>query len=394
MMAPVDGSGSWPACRQTVLKRARGVSFTIPMSRYHVLIAPKPTHACSDGHHALHAAAAGADRGRSRRDHGAVAARCRAAPIVVGVGDQAVRRRRSRRWPAAVPAVLSRHRHRAPACGRSRSGLISSSGCIVAGQAAAAVARPPQADPRLRLHRLRAGAAAGRRSSRCCAGSRCSTTSARIWCRAGCARSPIRRDSSRRATALEMQRAGGRDAASILPRRQTTAGGAVSRMRRRCRPAPPSMPQLQAAAPRPTPRSDSDFDVRFDRKRRSVVAPSTAGARSRRGSTAPGSPECSAYYPPRADDSTDAEDTHLLVRGVVVSGCAAGGLRRWSSICSSTTAIRQQLRASTGVELKTGGGRSGSRQAAADAPGSSPAMTRRRRRPVERHRASSAASAA
>jgi hypothetical protein len=28
MMAPVVGSGSWPACRQMVLKRARGVSFT------------------------------------------------------------------------------------------------------------------------------------------------------------------------------------------------------------------------------------------------------------------------------------------------------------------------------------------------------------------------------
>jgi hypothetical protein len=29
MIAPVDGSGSWPAWRHTVLKRARDVSFTI-----------------------------------------------------------------------------------------------------------------------------------------------------------------------------------------------------------------------------------------------------------------------------------------------------------------------------------------------------------------------------
>jgi hypothetical protein len=29
-IAPVDGSGSWPAWRHTVLNRARGGSFTIP----------------------------------------------------------------------------------------------------------------------------------------------------------------------------------------------------------------------------------------------------------------------------------------------------------------------------------------------------------------------------
>jgi hypothetical protein len=29
MMAPVDGSGSWPAWMQTVLKRARSLSFTV-----------------------------------------------------------------------------------------------------------------------------------------------------------------------------------------------------------------------------------------------------------------------------------------------------------------------------------------------------------------------------
>jgi len=31
VIAPVDGSGSWPACRQMVLKRARDVSFTIQL---------------------------------------------------------------------------------------------------------------------------------------------------------------------------------------------------------------------------------------------------------------------------------------------------------------------------------------------------------------------------
>jgi hypothetical protein len=35
MMAPVAGSGCWPACRQMVLNRAFGVSFTIPV-RYSV----------------------------------------------------------------------------------------------------------------------------------------------------------------------------------------------------------------------------------------------------------------------------------------------------------------------------------------------------------------------
>ena len=34
-MAPVEGSGSWPACTHTVLNRAFEVSFTIPV-RYSV----------------------------------------------------------------------------------------------------------------------------------------------------------------------------------------------------------------------------------------------------------------------------------------------------------------------------------------------------------------------
>src|SRR6476646_4922294 len=34
MMAPVDGSGSWPSCRHRVLNLALGVSFTIRVSRW------------------------------------------------------------------------------------------------------------------------------------------------------------------------------------------------------------------------------------------------------------------------------------------------------------------------------------------------------------------------
>ena len=41
MMAPVDGSGSWPACRQTVENRAFGGSFTTS-STLHGLISPSP----------------------------------------------------------------------------------------------------------------------------------------------------------------------------------------------------------------------------------------------------------------------------------------------------------------------------------------------------------------
>src|SRR5947207_1017833 len=42
MIAPVDGSGSWPACRQTVLKRARAVSFIEFPRTVHALISRSP----------------------------------------------------------------------------------------------------------------------------------------------------------------------------------------------------------------------------------------------------------------------------------------------------------------------------------------------------------------
>jgi len=89
---------------------------------------------------------------------------------------------------------------------------------------------PPQADPLVRVHRLRPGAAAGR-VPRCCAGSCCSIASAPTWCRAGCERSAKQARLSfwRRAPRVEIQRAGGRDVPRILALRQANAAAGVSR---------------------------------------------------------------------------------------------------------------------------------------------------------------------
>ena len=119
-----------------------------------------------------------------------------------------------------------------------------------AGEAAPALARAPQADPLVHLHRLLPGLAHRRRSS-CCAGSCCSTTSARTSCRAICAALADQARFLAQSTALEIQRAGGRDVAGILERRQANATRRVGR-RVDCRRA--GRPRVRRRAPARRPR--------------------------------------------------------------------------------------------------------------------------------------------
>ena len=107
-------------------------------------------------------------------------ARCPGRAIVVGVAVKllvfAVRLARRQR-----AGVRRRRRYRRRPRDRRRRRVLSRP-AVSARQAPSAVARAPQADPLVHLHRLRARRSSSSRSScwaRCC----CSSTSARTWCR-------------------------------------------------------------------------------------------------------------------------------------------------------------------------------------------------------------------
>ena len=328
-----------------MLKRACVVSFTMPVTIHAANIAKSTSMAdmriaaatlpaaSRDGvRGALFAhAARPRDRRRRRRSSSscccsAVAARRRAAVR---------RRRRHRRRPRA-------RRRRAPTF------VVQ---LFVLAQAAAAVARAPQADPVVRLHRLRAGAA-DRRVLPAVRASCCSTTSARTWCRPGCARSSDQARFLAQSAALEIQRGGGRDVAEHprtrgrrAPRRElpgvSLAVVPVDRRLRRCSAGAASAGDAAGAA------VDRAGPVGARRRRR---------RRCRRGSTATASPACWRIRVPRDRDGRG--------RGRRASSCA-----RWRFPTRRRPALRRRRRPA---------GRRRDRAAAA---------TRDRRRDRERRRA-------
>ena len=324
MIAPVDGSGSWPACRQIVLNRACVVSFTIPL-RYMLLISrsprPWPTADASADRRpptrraarAVRHAARARDRRRRRR---------------------AARRLRRRSALGAVAGVRRASSTRSRRSGASRSAPPTSS-CrlIVAGEAPPAVARPPQADPLVHLHRLHSGDP-DRRVLPARAASCCSTTSARTWCRAelrGAGRSGAVRRAEHRA----------RDPARGRPRRRrhprTPAGKRDGRVRRRVagrRAGRPSVRRRSATA--------GDRGASCD-----VVDRRPVGARRRRRRRFPTWIDCGGFdrrarraRRPIAGDADEVTDATSLVRAVGVSRRAATRLRRRSSTCRWTTRSR------------------------------------------------------
>ena len=240
-------------------------------------------------------------------------------------------------------------------------------------EAPPAVARPPQADPLLHLHRLRAGAP-HRRVLRCCAASCCSSTSARTSCRAGCARSASRRGSSRRARRSRSSAPADATSRGILARRQANAAARVSRASRwRVVPVdrPCAAPRSGAAAPR------GRRGVRLSTCR-AVGARRCRRRRCRAGSAATGfSRRCSALLAPVARTvGVDGTDTHCSCARVAFPDAPRPGYAVVVDLLV-TDAIRQQLRSETGVELKSVDGvarRDGRRREAARR--AAPAATR------------------
>ena len=175
--------------------------------------------------------------------HDRSSARCRAA-----------RSSSASRSSSSCPRRAARRRHRAGVCQRHRHGRrpgdrgrrrVLSRPAVSSRQAPPAVARAPQADPLLHLHRLRAGDPHRRvlpALRRCC----CSSTSARTWCRAESARSSDRaRLVGARAPRSRFSATGGRDVARIARRGRRACSaefpGVVDRRR-------PGRPAVRVAA--------------------------------------------------------------------------------------------------------------------------------------------------
>ena len=214
MMAPVDGSGSWPACRQIVLKRAFGVSFTIrydtcfniakstPMARSR---SQRPLPAAPDRQTGLRHALLHTLPGRAivvglaiKLAVLALGAALGGVPAFFGVVDT-----------VAALAVA----------GGAAYFLVPA---VRAGEAPAAVARAAQADPLLHLHRVRAGDPLIVVFFLLCGFLLFYNFSSYL------VQSRLRAlsDEARflaQSTALEIQRAGGRDVAAIVAARQANA---------------------------------------------------------------------------------------------------------------------------------------------------------------------------
>jgi sigma-B regulation protein RsbU (phosphoserine phosphatase) len=155
-------------------------------------------------------------------------------------------------------------------------------------------------------------------------------------------------------TALEIQRAGGRDMASVLARRQANAGSqypdmsiAVVPVDQVCGSAdkPQSDPRNPQSAAIHNPKSDI---------RNQISGPWTHLDPPR---DLPAWIDCSGFsgvlaYSHRRVVAGDDEDTHLLVRGVAFPDSPRPGYAVVVDLLVND-AIRQQLRKDTGVELKT-----------------------------------------
>jgi sigma-B regulation protein RsbU (phosphoserine phosphatase) len=141
--------------------------------------------------------------------------------------------------------------------------------------------------------------------------------------------------------ALEIQRAGGRDSASIIARRQVNASGqypemsiAVVPINRDCAspgPAPPP-PDVKPQTSGPWTHLDPPRDI-------------------------PGWIDCAGFagvlaYSHRQAATSDDSDTHLLVRGVAFPDAPRAGYAVVVDLLVND-AIREQLRKETGVELKS-----------------------------------------
>ena len=164
-------------------------------------------------------------------------------------------------------------------------------------------------------------------------------------------------------TALEIQRAGGRDVASIIARRQANAGSqypdvsiAVVPVDRVC--GWPRTPRRIASNRSPTDRADPRSGRHAIRSRirvadrRALDAPRSAASAARLDRL------CRVL--PASSRTRTAGRVAGDGRRIRICSCAAsrslirrGPATRSSSICSSTTPFRQQLRQDTGVELKT-----------------------------------------
>ena len=149
-------------------------------------------------------------------------------------------------------------------------------------------------------------------------------------------------------TALEIQRAGGRDVAGIIARRQANAAERVSRTSR--------SPSCRSTA-RATNRRSSNSGKAAAGLSGQSAATSGRGRTSTPPRAVPAWIDCAGLLrragllAPAAVGGDDA-DTHLLVRGGRVSRFAATRLRGRRRPARSTIAIRQQLRRETGVELQ------------------------------------------
>ena len=147
-------------------------------------------------------------------------------------------------------------------------------------------------------------------------------------------------------TALEIQRAGGRDVAGILARRQATAAAEypdvsieVLPVARVCgeTPAAPSAAVVQT----------SDFRLQISGPWAHVDPPKTVPAWI----NCPGFAGVLAYSHHRTAGGP-ADDTHLLVRGVAFPDAPRSGYAVVVDLLV-TDAIRAQLRSETGVEIKS-----------------------------------------
>ena len=341
MIAPVDGSGSWPACRQMVLNRASRCELHDPATITSANIA-KSTYACPD-HAALPRSACqaigdGVARARARcpAARSSSAWRVKLAVSLVGL---AARRRAARssasstRWPAS----------RSPS---ARVYFLFR--LFVARQAPPALARPPQADPLVHLHRLRPGDAASSRSS-CCAGCCCSTTSARTWCRAGCARSS---DAGARFSRRARRSRSSAPAAATSP--ASSRGG-----RRTRRASSPGVsiavvPRRTVRAPTEPRRRDSPSDGDRRRRRPGPWAHVDPPAAMPAWIDCAGFTGVLAYFAPAARRGRRADGhAHAGARRSRFPTSPRAGLRRGRRSAGRRRDPKQQLRSETGVELKS-----------------------------------------
>jgi len=153
--------------------------------------------------------------------------------------------------------------------------------------------------------------------------------------------------------AFEIQRAGGRDVASIITRRQATAGTQYPDM------SIAVVPVDHVCGTAASPQSDLSNPQSELRSPQSIRNAQISGpwAHLEPPRVLPAWIDCPGFsgvlaYSHRRGVSDDEEDTHLLVRGVAFPDSPRPGFAVVVDLLVND-AIRQQLREDTGVELKT-----------------------------------------